>query len=151
MGKRLFILTVLGFALLTAPTFAENPSFCQNSFEPAEVMALKVVKVAETETTPKIPEQVWVTAYSSTPEETDESPFITASQTEVRDGIVAVNFLPFGTKIRIPKVFGDKIFIVEDRMHRRKTNYVDVWMNSKDSAKEFGIVKASIEIVEFPS
>lgn len=147
MGKRLFILTVLGFALLTAPTFAENPSFCQNSFEEAKTKG----EAKPVETVPGIPEKIWVTAYSSTTEETDEDPFTTASMTEVRDGIVAANFLPFGTKIRIPKVFGDKVFVVEDRMHSRKTNYVDVWMHSKDAALEFGIVRASIEIVEFPS
>ena len=42
--------------------------------------------------------EVWVTAYSSTPEETDDTPRITASGGEVRDGIVAANFLPFGAE-----------------------------------------------------
>ena len=41
---------------------------------------------------------VIVTAYSSTPEETDSSPRLTAAGTWVREGIVANNFLPFGTK-----------------------------------------------------
>src|SRR3990167_1248447 len=40
---------------------------------------------------------VTITAYSSTPEETDSTPFITASGTHVRDGVVAANFLPLGT------------------------------------------------------
>ena len=40
----------------------------------------------------------WVTAYSSTPEETDDTPFVTASGTSVRDGVIATNFLEFGTK-----------------------------------------------------
>jgi len=92
--------------------------------------------------------EVWVTAYSSTPEETDDTPFITAMNSEVRDGIVAANFLPFGTKIQIPEHFGDKVFTVEDRMHRRKTNFVDVWMPTKQAAKEFGISYTSIVILE---
>ncbi|MGC8776276.1 MAG: 3D domain-containing protein [Minisyncoccia bacterium] len=81
---------------------------------------------------------LWVTAYSSSPDETDADPFITASNTLVRDGIVATNVLPFKTKIKIPKLFGDKIFTVEDRMHQRKTNIVDVWMESKEKALNFG-------------
>ena len=36
---------------------------------------------------------VTITAYSSTPDQTDSTPFITAYNTFVRDGIVAANFL----------------------------------------------------------
>ena len=46
--------------------------------------------------------QVIITAYSSTPCQTDDTPYITAAGTSVRDGIVANNYLSFGTKIRIP-------------------------------------------------
>ncbi len=90
---------------------------------------------------------VWVTAYSSTPEETDDTPFITAQGTMVRDGIIAANFLPFGTKVQIPSLFGDKIFVVEDRMHRRKTNNVDIWMPTKMDALQFGAHKAQIAVL----
>ncbi|MBD3252034.1 hypothetical protein GF380_06350, partial [Candidatus Uhrbacteria bacterium] len=55
-----------------------------------------------------------MTAYTSRPEETDDTPFITADGSHVRDGIVAANFLPFGTKVRIPSLFGDQIFEVHD-------------------------------------
>lgn len=92
--------------------------------------------------------EVWVTAYSSTPEETDSTPFTTAMNSEVHDGVVAANFLPFGTKIRIPEYFGDKVFTVEDRMHRRKTNFVDIWMPTKEDAKDFGIAYTDIVILE---
>lgn len=91
--------------------------------------------------------EVWVTAYSSTPEETDDTPFTTASGTEVRSGILAANFLPFGTKVQIPKLFGDRLFIVEDRMHRRKENFVDVWMSSKEEARKFGVSKTEIVVL----
>ncbi len=82
--------------------------------------------------------ELWVTAYSSTPEQTDDTPFITASGTTVRDGIVATNLLPFGTKVQIPDVFGDKVFVVEDRMHSRKVNNLDIWMETYNEAKYFG-------------
>jgi len=92
---------------------------------------------------------VIVTAYSSTPQETDDSPYITAAGTWVREGIVANNFLSFGTKIRIPEIYGDKLFIVEDRMHRKKGYYhIDVWFPSYLEAKNFGAKRTYIEVLE---
>ena len=90
---------------------------------------------------------VWVTAYTRSPEETDDTPFETAAMTETRDGIIAANFLPFGTKVLIPELFGDKVFTVEDRMHRRKTNFVDVWMENKEDALRLGITYTEIVIL----
>jgi len=93
--------------------------------------------------------KVVLTAYSSTPEETDDTPFITASGKTVADGIIANNMLPLGTKIRIPELYGDKIFTVEDRMNRRKSNYhFDIWLPSKDLAINFGVKTATIEVLE---
>lgn len=90
---------------------------------------------------------VTITAYSSTPDQTDDTPFITASNTHVRDGIVAANFLPFGAKIMIPEFFGDKIFVVEDRMHRRFSDRVDIWFETRWQAKQFGKREAEIIIL----
>lgn len=93
--------------------------------------------------------KMMVTAYSSTPDQTDDSPFITASGKHVEDGIVAINGLKFGTKVKIPALFGDKIFTVEDRMHSRKgTLHADVWMESRAEAISFGSKITNIEIVE---
>ena len=92
---------------------------------------------------------VVVTAYSSTVQETDDDPFITAAGTWVREGIIANNYLPFGTKVKIPELYGDKIFTVEDRMNRKKGNYhVDIWFASYWDAKEFGAKRTYIEILE---
>ena len=91
---------------------------------------------------------VIITAYSSTPGQTDDSPFITAAGTSVREGIVANNYLSFGTKIRIPEVYGDKIFVVEDRMHWKKSNYhIDVWFPEYSEALAFGAKRTYIEIL----
>jgi 3D (Asp-Asp-Asp) domain-containing protein len=106
-----------------------------------------LVSVPGVNPAPAAVKKVYITAYSSTPEETDDTPFITASGKMVRDGIVASNFLAMGTKIRIPAIFGDKVFVVEDRMHPRMTNVVDVWMPTKDQAKQFGRTYAEIEIL----
>ena len=94
--------------------------------------------------------KVWVTAYSSTPEQTDDTPFTTASGKQVRDGIIATNFLPFGTLVKIPKLFGDKVFVVEDRMHERKKNFVDVWMSETEEAMKLGIQNTEIVVLFQP-
>lgn len=89
---------------------------------------------------------VTVTAYSSTPDQTDDSPFITANGTWVHDGTLAANFLPFGTKIRLPDYSGDKVYTVEDRMNERYTYRADIWMTSREAAKQFGVKKLKMEI-----
>lgn len=90
---------------------------------------------------------VTATAYSSTPDQTDDTPFVTARNTRVRDGIIAANFLPFGTEVRIPDIYGDKVFVVEDRMNKRYWHRVDIWFPERQMAKEFGVKKILIEIV----
>ena len=94
--------------------------------------------------------QRWVpvTAYSSTPDQTDATPFITASGSQVRDGIVACNFLRFGTRIRFPQLYGDKIFVVEDRMAAKNSHKMDIWFASREQAKQFGIKIVKVEILE---
>ena len=91
---------------------------------------------------------LFVTAYSSTVDQTDSTPFITASNSHVRDGIVAANFLRFGTKVRFPNTYGDKIFVVEDRMNSRYPYRVDIWMRSREEAKQFGAKIVLIEIIK---
>ena len=89
------------------------------------------------------------TAYTSRPGETDGSPFITADGSVVRDGYVATNVLPIGTKIRIPTVFGDKIFEVHDRMNARYGYRVDIWTADIKSAKAYGLKRnISVEVIE---
>ena len=107
----------------------------------------KMVQISEPEVIERI--KMTITAYSSTPCQTDDTPFITASNSWVRDGIVANNYFPFGTRIRIPEYFGDKIFVIEDRMHWRKSDHqVDVWFPAKQQAINFGITRAYVEILE---
>ena len=90
---------------------------------------------------------VVVTAYSSTPDQTDATPFITALGTGVRDGIVACNFLRFGTRVRFPDMYGDKIFVVEDRMALRNSHKIDIWFTTREQAKQFGIKYIKVEVL----
>ncbi len=90
-----------------------------------------------------------ITAYSSTEDQTDDTPFITASNKRVRDGIIANNLLAFGTKVRFPELYGDKVFTVEDRMHPRKgKNHADIWFPEYEQAKNFGYKISSIQVLE---
>jgi len=99
--------------------------------------------------TPVIVTQYWVpvTAYSSTLDQTDSTPFITASGTGVRDGVIACNFLKFGTKVRFPQLYGEKIFVVEDRMAVKNSHKMDIWFVTREQAKQFGIKIAKVEIL----
>lgn len=90
--------------------------------------------------------EVLTTAYNSLPEQTDSTPFITASGTQTRDGIVACNCLPFGTVIEID----GKFYEVEDRMNSRYTCdgiwKVDIWMEHYEDAKQYGKQTTTIKI-----
>jgi len=100
--------------------------------------------------TPVVIAKSWVTvtAYSSTFDQTDSTPFITASGTYVQDGIVACNFLRFGTRVRFPHLYGDKIFVVEDRMALKNSHKMDIWFTSREQAKQFGVKRVKVEILE---
>lgn len=89
-----------------------------------------------------------VSAYSSTIDQTDDSPFIMASGNHVYDGAIAANFLPLGTKVKFPEVYDDKIFTVEDRMNKRYSYQMDIWMETRQEAKNFGVRKLKYEIIK---
>lgn len=93
-----------------------------------------------------------VTAYNSEEAQCDSTPCITANGFNLCEhGIedtVAANFLPFGAKIRMPDLFGDRVFVVRDRMNKRYQNRIDIWMLDKQDAKNFGVRAAKIEILE---
>jgi len=81
---------------------------------------------------------VVVTGYSSTVDQCDSDPFTTASGTTVHRGTLAANSLSFGTEVMFPDHFGDRVFIVEDRMAKRFSNRMDVWFETRSEALQFG-------------
>lgn len=83
--------------------------------------------------------RVDMTAYNSEPGQTDDTPFIAADGSHVYDGMIAANFLKFKTRVRIPELYGDKVFVVHDRMNKRYTERVDIWMVKKTDALKFGV------------
>jgi len=89
---------------------------------------------------------VTVTGYSSCIGETDDSPLVTASNTTVRRGIIALSrdllreFTPgapfgFGDLVELE---GAGVFRVEDTMAQRHRRRVDIWFSSKAAATRWG-------------
>lgn len=148
------ILAIFADLMFPKATAADSvvPSFTAMAGEPVqrvvavsdEVLDVHLERAGDLK--PKRVIYVTITAYSSTPDQTDDSPFVTANGTWVHDGTLAANFLPFGTKIRLPDYSGDKIYTVEDRMNERYTYRADIWMEAREAAKQFGIRKLKMEI-----
>jgi len=93
-----------------------------------------------------------ITAYNSDVAQTDDTPCITANGFDVcKNGVedtIATNFLPFGTKVKIPELFGDRIFTVRDRMNKKHATRVDVWMKNRTEAVNFGVKVAKIQVIK---
>ncbi len=99
------------------------------------------------------------TAYNSTPGQTDATPFITATGTRTRPGVIALSrdllrVFPYGTRVIIEDLSGkyssmlkNRVFIVEDTMAARKTNSVDVWMPTRSEALNWGARQIRITAV----
>lgn len=84
-------------------------------------------------------------AYAPSPYQTDSTPCITAAGTRVRPGVVATNFLPFGTLLQI----GNEVYIVEDRMNHRYQNSIDIFFPSTSEALEFGSQELDVVIIGY--
>jgi len=88
-----------------------------------------------------------LTAYTPRPEETDDTPYITASGELVREGIVACPiYLPFGTLIEID----GEIYECQDRMNPRfwYQNRFDILMFDLEKAREFGKKVVEVKIIK---
>jgi len=88
---------------------------------------------------------VTAVAYSPTVDQNDASPCITASGTVVRRGVVATNFLPIGTRLKI----GEDTYVVEDRMNAKYNGkkIIDIWHPTTKEAIAFGSKRLEIEIL----
>ncbi len=93
-----------------------------------------------------------VTAYNSTPEQTDGSPCIAADGTNIceryRAGekICAANWVPIGTRLRVPG-YGD--CTVADRMATRHSTKVDVFLDQDvGAARAWGARRIEVEIIK---
>jgi len=164
-AKNLLIILVFvfffDFFLFPMPVLA-NDAVAQSLADDDILKEEVVLNSNQSEITNNLPENdIWqvksismrvITAYNSEVGQTDDSPCITANGFDVcshgQEDTIAANFLFFGTKVRIPGLFGDRVFVVRDRMNERYANRVDVWMINKQEAKQFGVKFTEIEILE---
>ncbi len=111
------------------------------------------------------------TGYNSLESQTDSTPFITATGVRTRFGVVAVSRdllgdeFPYGSLVRIRDLGNyyngrgagafqamldqQGLFIVEDTMHARKTNQIDVWFPEYGTAVTWGVRKIEVELVRY--
>jgi len=114
----------------------------EKEFKKFENKSLKVKKTYK----------VVATAYSSSVEQTDDTPCLTANGLDVcehnKEDIIAANFLKFGTRVKIPEMYGEQIFTVADRMNPRYDFRIDLWKTSRERAIQFGIRNITIEVLD---
>ena len=95
-----------------------------------------------------------MSAYTSEIGQCDGNPCRTANGFDLcknnTEDSVAANFLAFGTKIRIPDLFGERIFVVRDRMNARYDEKIDIWFKNRPAALRFGQKVAKVEILGEP-
>ncbi len=115
--------------------------------------------------------QLRATAYNSLVSQTDSTPFITATGARTRFGVVAVSRdllgtdLPYGSLVRLKDLGGfytgrgagayqavldaQGLFVVEDTMHQRKSQQLDVWFAEHAAAVNWGVRRVEVELVRF--
>ncbi len=138
-------------------SIAIAPATTSSSVQAATTTPMASSSVQVATTTPKVDKVVTessrvMTAYNSEAGQTDDSPCITANGFDVcKHGVedtIAANFLPLGTKVKIPDLFGDRVFVVRDRMNKKHASRVDVWMKDRHDAINFGVKVAKIQVLE---
>jgi 3D (Asp-Asp-Asp) domain-containing protein len=110
------------------------------------------------------------TAYNSLVAQTNAQPFVTATGARTRWGIIAVSRdllgtdLPYGSLVRLRDLGAFSsgrgagaydgllegiVFTVEDTMHPRKTQQVDVWFAEYGDALRWGVRRLEVELVRY--
>ena len=110
------------------------------------------------------------TAYNSLESQTDATPNITATGATTRFGIIAVSRdlldadIPYGSLVRLKDLGGyyngrgagrfqdlldEQVFVVEDTMHERKRQQVDVWFPRLSDAVTWGVRQVEVEVVRW--
>jgi len=109
------------------------------------------------------------TGYNSLPEQTSGNPHVTATGAQTQFGIIAASRdligsdLPYGSLVRIRDgggfgngrgagtfqelLDGHGLFIVEDTMHIRKTEQIDVWFPELSTALSWGVREVELEVI----
>lgn len=104
-------------------------------FEAENTFSYEIKKVATYDSL-----KVDVTWYTSSVQETDSTPFVTADGSRVKDGIIAVSH-----NLLAVFEYGDSLYVedlgwfeVHDCMHQRWMNAVDIWCGDSTDARQNG-------------
>lgn len=137
--EKVFFAFLLLLALQLAPhtLFPNIENNFANSFPIAKEVALYKVFVP-------------ITSYNAVAAQTDDTPCITANGFNLceatEENVVAANFVPLGTRIKIPELYGEKVFTVVDRMNPRFKYKVDIWKKEIADSRDFGLKFAYVEV-----
>lgn len=115
--------------------------------------------------------EVRATGYNSLSSQTDATPHVTATGTRTRFGVLAASRdllgsdVPYGSLVRLrdlgtfhegrdPGRFqalldSQGIFVVEDTMHRRKTDQIDLWFSDYASAVNWGVRRVRVDVIRY--
>lgn len=103
---------------------------------------------------------VRATSYNALAAQTDSTPFITATGTRARTGIVALSrdllrLVPYGSVVRLVAVQGPKCggwttgnLRVEDTMAARKVRQADVFLPSRSQSITWGVCTATLQVIQ---
>lgn len=111
------------------------------------------------------------TGYNSLEAQTDSTPNVTATGTTTRPGVLAASRdllatdLPYGSLVRLVDLGtfyegrnvgrfqsildAQGLFVVEDTMHARKTQQIDVWFGDVASAVNWGVRRVGVAVVRY--
>ncbi|UCH24743.1 MAG: 3D domain-containing protein [Trueperaceae bacterium] len=177
ISGKLIVIGIVLSALITAfSTETPDPLFPLEVSPGVEVLAdphrsveTPHVKVAGPSAMPTF--VLLATGYNSHASQTDSTPHITSTGAQTEFGIIAVSRdllgsdLPYGSLVRI-KDLGNyhnghgeghfqhlldqqDVFVVEDTMHRRKRQQVDIWFPDYKSAMTWGVRRVEVELVRY--
>jgi 3D (Asp-Asp-Asp) domain-containing protein len=154
--KHLTISTIMVTVLATSLLPQTTQAFAEISEKFAKTTQKTTVFPVSGDINPRQTAWVTMTAYSSEVGQTDDTPCIPAMHTynlcenyenTGAQDTIAANFLPLGTKVRFPDLYGDKIFTVRDRMNKRYGwGRGDFWMPERTDAIKFGVQQVKMEI-----
>jgi len=161
--SRILVLSILTITLVFATVFPQPTNafsiripYFNGLFNIEEAVAFESQFPQIDDIEPRRTIWVTMTAYSSDVGQTDNTPCIPADWTydlcknyeeSGAQDTIATNFLPLGTKVKFPGLYGNKIFTVRDRMNARYGyGRGDIWMPSRQEAITFGAKRIQMEI-----
>lgn len=156
------VMVIVGLAIASIPTqpaHAKIDTFAKNIL--ASAMPITFAKTSNSfpvagDRDPTRTISVVATAYNSLQGQTDDTPCIPAMHTfnlcdfyaeHGYGNTIAANFLPLGTQVQFPDLYGDKVFVVRDRMNKRYGHgRVDIWVPEYNEAVSFGVTRLKMNI-----